>query len=171
MIKSYRIFKKLETSDKLTLRAFQENEGYKVSDYTLLIYAKSKKQLSLEDCFQLAKKKQGVISEKLLDIMVREQYFSIHDPEQRIKALEFHGFKPIEDMPKKFLREGYAYITSNSIIQGKLYIFPRRLYDDVKYKDRRTQYWQSVFEDLNLPGIIRVYYSFEYKNLKRNAKY
>lgn len=165
-MKSYRIFKGLETSDQERVKELQRVQGYTLADYTLLLYAKSGKKLSLKEAFQLALKKQSVIREKILDIQRRDLYFSIKDPNQRIKALRFHGFKTPEELPKRFLRKGYAYITSNSLIQGKLYIFPQRLYDDIKYKDAQTPNWQSVFEDLILPGIIRVYYSFEYKSLK-----
>lgn len=134
-----------------------------------MLYAKTHKQLPLDKCWELARAKREIISDKLGDIQVKYSNFNIKDPKHKVQAFRFHGFIPFREAQKRLLREGYSYITSNTLIQGELYIYPKRLYDDIKYKDKAYQYWQTVFEDLMLPGMIRVYYSFEYKSLKRQA--
>lgn len=84
----------------------------------------------------------------------------------KIEILRFHGFKTLDELSRKFFKKGYAYITSTTLIKGELYIFPHRLYDDIKFKNKAYDYVQTVFEDLILPGIIRMYYSHQYNKLQ-----
>lgn len=168
-MRSYAIFRRLGISDQEYIRRIQR-ESLTLADYTLLIYAKTHKKLSLEDCFSIAKKKRDLIRDKLSDIQVAHGLFNNLLPESKIiHILEFHGFKSLDKLPKRFLRNGYCYITSSKLLNGKLYIFPSRFYDDYKNHGKASHY-QKTYEDLNCSGLVRLYYSFEYKNLKQYGK-
>lgn len=165
MLNSYRIYKRLETSEQKLVRLSQKEIGYTLVDFALVLYKLS--GYPLTDILNWIKK-HPKLSQKAIKSLQKGFIPKSLSPDKKIRILEFHGFIPLEDLSRHTLKEGFAYITSNMSLNDKIYIFPERFYDDYKNKDKARN-WQEVFESFCLPGLIRIYYSFEYKYLKNYA--
>lgn len=164
ILNSYRIFRRLETYEQTLIRALQVQMGYTPVDFALALYKLSGR--NLEEILEWVRTHPKMVK-KCVDNLSKGYIPKNLSHPKRIRILEFHGFIPIDEIPKHVLHEGFAYITSNMTLNDKLYIYPERLYDDYKNKDLARN-WQQVFESFCLPGLIRIYYSFEYKYIKNN---
>lgn len=163
MLNSYRIYKRLETSDQELVKQLQTRTGYDLVDFALMIHKKHKVEL-LDVLLWVSGHKK---SARRLMHRVLKGYSPKHlSPKKAIRILEFHDFKPIDEIRKRKFKPQYAYITSSLKFNRRLYVYPERLYDDYQSHEK-TRSWQTVFEQFYLPGLIRINYSFEFKRIAK----
>lgn len=74
-----------------------------------------------------------------------------------IKALIFQGFQPLKDYK---LKDKYAYIMTNRMLENDYWVYPVRLADNYKTLQKgKYQFYQNLYGMVGIPGIIKIRYS------------
>lgn len=80
-------------------------------------------------------------------------------PKERFlkKSLIFQGFVPLEDIK---LRSKFAYIMTNRMIEGKIWVYTIKLSDNYKtMKNGKHPFYTDIFGRVGIPGITKIKYS------------
>lgn len=80
-------------------------------------------------------------------------------PKERhlVKALIFQGFQPLKDYK---VRDKYAYIMTNRMLENDYWVFPVRLSDNYKtLQNGKYQFYQNLYGMVGIPGITKIKYS------------
>lgn len=73
------------------------------------------------------------------------------------KALLFQGFVPMDSIK---IRSAYAYIMTNRMIEGKIWVYPLRLSDNYKTMQKgKYKSYTELFGKVGIPGITKIQYS------------
>lgn len=110
--------------------------------------------------FYIAKRVYRDIERKKLDFIKNNGYICPISglKEGTIKAeLEFRGFIPIEQYPRK-LHERYGYFMTNREICGQIYIYPQKFADSVGTLKIGIPYYSEYMGKIGLEGITKYHF-------------
>lgn len=82
-------------------------------------------------------------------------------PKERFikKSLLFQWFVPLDKIK---LRKSYAYIMTNRMIEGNIWVYPIRLSDNYKSIQKgKYPFYTEIFGKVGIPGITKIKYSDE----------
>lgn len=173
---SYRRYGRLNEKQKNKFDKLRSLEKYKYHGEALgiLLYYTYKGLLNISrGSMEIILGNLTKIKRRMLDIQLNgssfiTKHWLTKNIEKKVtRQFLFLGFVPLNEFR---LRHGYAYMSSSRSLDGVTYIYPMRLVDD--YRKMRPGYfqWQQIFENNGIPGYTRIWYSHEYKYLKRNQK-